>query len=192
LYTLGLLLGRNIKPFSLTPEELAIVKAGLTDSVNNATPQVEIDAYGPKVNELAQKRASAGADEAKKKGQEFADTVAKEKDAAKTASGVVIRTITAGTGPSPTAADVVKVHYEGKLIDGSVFDSSIKRGEPAEFPLSGVVPCWTEALQKMKKGEKSQVVCPSSAAYGDRGSPPTIPPGATLSFEVELLDFHKP
>lgn len=87
---------------------------------------------------------------------------------------------------------VVKVHYEGKLIDGTVFDSSIKRGEPAEFPLTGVVPCWTEALQKMKSGEKAQVVCPSSAAYGDRGSPPSIPPGATPSFEVELLDFHKP
>jgi FKBP-type peptidyl-prolyl cis-trans isomerase FkpA len=192
LYTLGLLLGRNIKPFALTPEELAIVQSGLADSVTNAKPQVELEVYGPKVNELAQKRASSGADEAKKKGQEFADNIAKEKDATKTASGVVIRTIKAGSGASPAADDVVKVHYEGKLIDGTVFDSSIKRGEPAEFPLSGVVPCWTEALQKMKKGEKAQVVCPSAVAYGDRGSPPSIPPGATLSFEVELLDFHKP
>jgi FKBP-type peptidyl-prolyl cis-trans isomerase FkpA len=192
LYALGLLLGRNIKPFALKPEELAIVKAGLTDAVTDTKPQIEIDAYGPKVNELAQKRAASGGDEAKKKGQEFADKVAQEKDATKTASGVVIRTITAGTGASPSADDVVKVHYEGKLIDGTIFDSSIKRGQPAEFPLNGVVPCWTEALQKMKKGEKSQVVCPSSLAYGDRGSPPDIPPGATLSFEVELLDFHKP
>jgi FKBP-type peptidyl-prolyl cis-trans isomerase len=192
LYALGLLLGKNIKPFALKPEELAIVQAGLTDAVTDTKPQIEIDAYGPKVNELVQKRAASGGDEAKKKGQEFADNVAKEKDATKTASGVVIRTITAGTGTSPSADDVVKVHYEGKLIDGTVFDSSIKRGQPAEFPLNGVVPCWTEALQKMKKGEKSQVVCPSSLAYGDRGSPPDIPPGATLSFEVELLDFHKP
>jgi FKBP-type peptidyl-prolyl cis-trans isomerase FkpA len=192
LYTLGLLLGRNIKPFALTPEELAIVKSGLTDAVTDAKPQVEIDAYGPKVNELAQKRAAAGAEETKKKGQEFADKVAKEKDATKTPSGIVIRVIKPGTGASPTAGDVVKVHYEGKLIDGTVFDSSIKRGEPAEFPLSGVVPCWTEALQKMKKGEKSQIVCPAAVAYGDRGAPPDIGPGATLSFEVELLDFHKP
>ena len=160
--------------------------------MTDAKPQVDLDAYGPKVNELAQKRAAAGADEAKKKGQEFSDKAAKEKDATKTASGVVIRTITPGSGPSPAATDVVKVHYEGKLIDGTVFDSSIKRGQPAEFPLNGVVPCWTEALQKMKKGEKAQVVCPAAVAYGDRGSPPTIPPGATLSFEVELLDFHKP
>jgi FKBP-type peptidyl-prolyl cis-trans isomerase FkpA len=192
LYALGLLLGRNIKSFALTPEELTIVKAGLTDAVTNAKPGVELDTYGPKVNELAQKRAAAGADEAKKKGQEFAETVAKEKDATKTASGIVIRTINAGAGSSPTAEDMVKVHYEGKLIDGTVFDSSIQRGEPAEFPLTGVVPCWTEALQKMKKGEKAQVVCPSSVAYGDGGSPPVIPPGATLSFEVELLDFRKP
>jgi FKBP-type peptidyl-prolyl cis-trans isomerase FkpA len=192
LYALGLLLGTNIKPFALTPDELAIVKAGLGDAVTNAKPQVDLNAYGPKVNELAQKRAAAGADGAKKTGQEFADSVAKEAGATKTASGIVMRTITPGNGPSPTTDDVVKVHYEGKLVDGTVFDSSIKRGEPAEFPLKGVVPCWTEALQKMKKGEKTQIVCPSSAAYGDRGAPPQIPPGATLSFEVELLDFHKP
>jgi FKBP-type peptidyl-prolyl cis-trans isomerase len=191
LYALGLLLGSNIKPFSLTPDELAIVKAGLSDAVTNAKPQVELETYGPKVNELAQKRTAAGADEAKKKGQQFADNVGKEKDAKKLPSGVIIRTITPGTGASPTADDTVKVHYEGKLIDGTVFDSSIKRGQPAEFPLKGVVPCWTEALQQMKKGEKAQVVCPSSVAYGDRGQPPVIPPGATLSFEVELLDFHK-
>jgi FKBP-type peptidyl-prolyl cis-trans isomerase len=191
LYALGLLLGRNIKPFALKPEELALVRAGLTDAVNGNKPQVDLDAYGPKVNELAQKRAAAEAEEAKKKGQEFVDKVAKEKDAAKTPSGIVIRTITPGSGASPTPDDVVKVHYEGKLVDGTVFDSSIKRGEPAEFQLKGVVPCWTEALQKMKKGEKAQVVCPSAVAYGDRGSPPVIPPGATLSFEVELLDFHK-
>jgi FKBP-type peptidyl-prolyl cis-trans isomerase FkpA len=192
LYALGLLLGRNVEPFKLSAEERAIVAAGLNDAASGAKPQVDIETYGPKVNEMAEKRASAGADDAKKQGQEFADKVAQEKGATKTESGVVIRTITPGSGPSPTADDVVKVHYEGKLIDGTVFDSSIKRNEPAEFPLKGVVPCWTEALQKMKKGEKAQVVCPSAVAYGDRGAPPDIPPGATLSFEVELLDFRKP
>ena len=192
LYALGLLLGRNVKDFALTPEELAIVKAGLTDSATNAKPQVELDAYGPKVGELHEKRVSVGAVEIKKKGQEFADAVAKEKDATKTPTGIVIRTITAGTGASPAATDIVKVHYEGKLVDGTVFDSSVKRGEPMEIPLNRVVPCWTQALQTMKKGGKAQVVCPSDLAYGDQGQPPTIPGGATLSFEVELLDFHKP
>jgi len=191
LYTLGLLVGKSVKEFALKPEELAIVKAGLTDAVTDAKPLVEFDAYRPKVGELAAKRAAVGAEETKKKGQEFADTIAKEKDATKTPSGIVIRTITAGTGGSPAATDIVKVHYEGKLPDGTVFDSS-KGGEPAEFPLNRVVPCWTEALQTMKKGGKAQVVCPSAVAYGDQGQPPTIPPGATLSFEVELLEFKKP
>src|SRR5215831_12574094 len=185
LYALGMLLGSNIKIFSLTPEELNVVKAGLNDAVTNAKPQVELETYGPKVNELAQKRAAAGAEDAKKKGAEFLENVAKEKDAKKTASGIVIRTITPGNGPSPGPMDIVKVHYEGKLPDGTVFDSSLKRGQPAEFPLNQVVPCWTEALQQLKKGEKAQIVCPSSVAYGDRGSPPAVPPGATLSFEVE-------
>ena len=192
LYALGLLIGRNVKPFALKPDELAIVKAGLTDSVNGAKPQVELETYGPKVNELADKRSSVGVDEAKKKGQEFANNVAKQKEAATTPSGIVIRTITAGAGPNPAPDDVVKVHYEGKLIDGTVFDSSIQRNEPAEFTLNEVVPCWKEALQKLKKGGKAQIVCPSDVAYGDHGHPPDIPPGATLSFEVELLDFHKP
>ena len=192
LYALGQILGRNVEPFALKPEEVAIVKAGLTDAINGAKPQVEMEAYGPKVNELAMRRRSEGAGDTKKKGKEFAIEVAKQKDAMTTSSGIVIRTITAGTGGSPAATDVVKVHYEGKLIDGTVFDSSIQRNEPAEFPLNEVVPCWSEALQKLKKGGKAQIVCPSDVAYGDTGQPPTIPPGATLSFEVELLDFHKP
>jgi FKBP-type peptidyl-prolyl cis-trans isomerase FkpA len=198
LYALGLFLGQNIKPFGLTPDELAIVKAGLTDTATGAKPQVDLQTYGPHVTELARKRESSaaeeakkGAEEAKKKGQECADNVAKEKNATKTESGIVIRTITPGSGGSPTESDIVKVHYEGKLIDGTIFDSSIQRKEPVEFPLGGVVPCWREAVQKMKKGEKSQIVCPSSVAYGDTGNQ-DIPPGATLSFEVELLDFHKP
>jgi FKBP-type peptidyl-prolyl cis-trans isomerase FkpA len=81
----------------------------------------------------------------------------------------------------------VKVHYRGTLVDGTEFDSSYKRNEPAEFPLNQVIPCWTEGVQKMKVGGKSQLVCPASIAYGDRGSPPVIPAGATLIFEIELL-----
>ena len=191
-YALGLLLGDDVKIFALKPEELELVKLGMGDAATGGKPLVDINAYGPKVNDLARQRASAGAEEARKKGQEFADKAALEKGATKTASGLVIRTITAGTGESPTAADMVKVHYEGKLYDGKVFDSSIQRNEPAEFPLSGVIACWTEALQLMKKGGKSQIVCPPGLAYGERGSPPVIPPGSTLSFEVELIDFHKP
>jgi FKBP-type peptidyl-prolyl cis-trans isomerase FkpA len=184
LYALGLLLGRSVKSFTLSSEELAIVKAGLTDSVTGAKPQVDLDTYGLLVRELSAKRLE-------RQGQEFADNVAKEDNATKTESGIVLRIIKPGSGGSPAATDIVKVHYEGKLIDGTIFDSSLKRNEPSEFRLNEVVPCWTEAVQKMKKGEKSQIVCPPRLAYGDDGRPPDITPGATLSFEVELLDFHK-
>src|SRR5205085_5233008 len=119
LYALGLLLGKNIKPFALKPEELEIVKKGLSDAVTDAKPQVELETYGPKVNELAQKRAAVGAEDAKKKGTEFLESSAKQSGAKKTPSGIVIRTITPGNGPSPAPTDVVKVHYEGKLPDGT-------------------------------------------------------------------------
>jgi FKBP-type peptidyl-prolyl cis-trans isomerase FkpA len=104
----------------------------------------------------------------------------------RTPSGLIIKTIRPGTGASPAATDTVRVHYRGTLVDGKEFDSSIKRGQPAEFPLNGVIPCWTEGVQRMKVGEKARLVCPASIAYGERGRP-GIPGGATLVFEVELL-----
>ena len=120
-------------------------------------------------------------------GQAFLDKAAAEPGAVKTASGLVYHEITPGNGASPKATDTVKVHYRGTLIDGTEFDSSYKRNEPAEFPLNRVIPCWTEGVQKMKVGGKARLVCPASIAYGDAGSPPVIPGGATLVFEIELL-----
>ncbi|HEY3824793.1 MAG TPA: FKBP-type peptidyl-prolyl cis-trans isomerase [Bryobacteraceae bacterium] len=119
--------------------------------------------------------------------QAFLDQAAKESGAVKTDSGLVYRELTPGTGASPKASDVVKVNYRGTLTDGTEFDSSYKRNEPATFPLSQVIPCWTEGVQRMKVGGKSRLTCPSSIAYGDAGSPPAIPGGATLVFEIELL-----
>ena len=105
-----------------------------------------------------------------------------------TASGMVYETVKDGTGASPAATDTVKVHYRGTLPgDGKEFDSSYKRGEPAEFPLNRVIPCWTEGLQKMKVGGKAKLTCPPAIAYGARGAGGVIPPNATLNFEVELL-----
>ena len=115
---------------------------------------------------------------------------AKETGAVVTASGLVYLSLKDGTGASPTANDKVKVHYRGTFPDGKEFDSSYKRGEPIEFPLSGVIKCWTEGVQRMKVGGKAKLTCPAAIAYGARGAGGVIPPNATLLFEVELLAIN--
>lgn len=127
--------------------------------------------------------AGAGAGDPKA----YLDKAAAQPGAIRTASGLVYRELRAGSGGSPKASDTVTVNYRGTLPDGTEFDSSYKRNEPAQFPLSQVIPCWTEGVQKMKVGGKAELVCPAGIAYGDRGSPPLIPGGATLIFEIELL-----
>ncbi|HWF07349.1 MAG TPA: FKBP-type peptidyl-prolyl cis-trans isomerase [Bryobacteraceae bacterium] len=122
---------------------------------------------------------------------DYLEKAAKEPGAVKTASGMVYRELHPGSGPSPKATDTVKVNYRGTLTDGTEFDSSYKRNEPISFPLRGVIPCWTEGVQMMKVGGKSQLVCPAALAYGDAGSPPAVPGGATLIFEVELLGINQ-
>ena len=114
----------------------------------------------------------------------------KEQGAQVTKSGLVYRSLKDGTGSSPAATDKVKVHYRGTFPDGKEFDSSYKRGEPTEFPLNGVIACWTEGVQLMKTGGKAKLTCPSSIAYGQRGAGGVIPPNATLVFEVELLAIN--
>jgi FKBP-type peptidyl-prolyl cis-trans isomerase len=191
IYAIGLAISQSLATFNLTPAELDLVKAGLSDGVLNKEKKVDLQTYGPKIQELAKARATAMGELEKKAGQEFLDKAAAEKGATKTASGIVIQEITAGTGANPKPTDQVKVHYKGTLTDGTVFDSSLERGEPVTFPLTGVIPCWTEGLQSIKVGGKSKLTCPAGLAYGDRGSPPKIKPGATLVFEVELLDIPK-
>ena len=115
------------------------------------------------------------------------DAAANEPGAVVTATGLVYRAIKEGSGASPTAADSVKVHYKGTFPDGREFDSSYKRNEPIDFPLRGVIPCWTEGVQKMKVGGKAKLTCPAAIAYGARGAGGVIPPNATLKFDVELL-----
>ncbi len=189
LYALGLVAGQSMAPFHLTPAELDLVKAGLTDAVTGAKPKVELAQYQGKLQALYESRMRASSDKQKAGAKTYLDEAAKEKGAVKTNSGLVYTIEKEGTGAQPTATDTVKVNYEGKLTDGTVFDSSYKRNEPIEFPLSGVIPCWTEGVQKIKVGGKIKLVCPSDIAYGDAGHPPAIPGGATLVFEVELLDI---
>jgi len=198
LYALGLAIGNNVKDFNLTPAELALVTAGLTDAVQGKQPKVDIQTYGPKLQDFAQSRASAAESKAsaaaateKTASGAFLEKMSKEPGAVRSSTGVIYIPVKVGTGASPKADSTVKVHYHGTLRDGTVFDSSVQRGEPISFPLNGVIPCWTEGVQKMKVGEKARLVCPSGIAYGDQGRPPVIPGGATLVFEVELLGITK-
>jgi FKBP-type peptidyl-prolyl cis-trans isomerase FkpA len=187
LYTLGMLLGRNLGSFNLTADELELVKAGLSDMVLKRPHQVELEKYGPKVDALSRSRAQARVGIEKGLAKTYLDKVAAESGAVRTPSGLVFRSTSPGTGATPGPTDRVTVQYEGKLIDGTVFDSSRKRGQPATFPLNGVIKCWTEGVGRMKVGEKATLTCPSEIAYGDSGRPPTIPGGATLIFDVELV-----
>jgi FKBP-type peptidyl-prolyl cis-trans isomerase FkpA len=191
LYALGIAISQSLRDFSLSESELEIVKSGLSDGVLKRPLKVEMQTFGPKLQQMAQARVAVVAEKEKKAGADFLQKAAAEPGVTKTESGAIIKTLKEGKGPTPTAADTVKVHYQGTLVDGTVFDSSVKRGEPATFPLNGVIKCWTEGLQQVKVGGKSRLVCPAEVAYGDRGSPPVIKPGATLIFEVELLEIVK-
>jgi FKBP-type peptidyl-prolyl cis-trans isomerase FkpA len=191
-YALGVGLSKQLMQLQpLTAGEIEMINAGLGDALNGKPAKADPEQFGPKIREIAQARMKVAGEAEKKKGVEFLEKAAKEKGAKKTESGLVYSETTPGTGDQPKASDTVKVNYRGTLIDGTEFDSSYKRNQPATFPLSGVIKCWTEGLQLMKVGGKSKLVCPSDIAYGDRGSPPTIKPGSTLIFEVELLSIEK-
>jgi FKBP-type peptidyl-prolyl cis-trans isomerase FkpA len=190
LYAIGIAMARQLAPLSLTAPEFEFVKQGFSDEAAGKTPAVDLNAYSQKIQDLAKARLNAQGEKLAAATKEFVDKATKEKGAVKTDSGLIYRSLKEGSGASPAAADKVKVHYRGTLVDGREFDSSYKRGQPAEFPLNGVIKCWTEGLQKMKVGGKAQLVCPAAIAYGDR-SAGIIPPNATLVFEVELLEVMK-
>lgn len=191
LYAVGLAIARQTAVFNLTPAELELVKQGLTDGVLGKTPALDLNDYSKKIQELALARRAVLGEKLAAAGKEYLEKAAKEKGAVKTESGMVYQSLQEGNGASPAATDTVKVHYRGTLVDGQEFDSSYKRNEPTEFPLSGVIKCWTEGVQKMKVGGKAKFVCPPAIAYGDKGAGAAIPPNATLIFEVELLGIKK-
>jgi FKBP-type peptidyl-prolyl cis-trans isomerase FkpA len=191
LYALGVAVSQSLSEFELSESDLEIVRSGLYDGTLKRPLKVDLQSVKPKVQQLVQSRGAMVGARQKKAGAAFVAKAAAEPGAKKTASGAIVTTLKEGSGPSPKASDTVKVHYQGTLVDGTVFDSSIQRGEPATFPLANVIKCWTEGVQEIKVGGKSRLVCPASIAYGDRGSPPAIKPGATLVFEVELLEIVK-
>ncbi len=188
IYAIGLSIGKSISAFSLSPSEVEILKRAISDAAAGK-PAVELNEWGPKIQPLAASRAAVVAEKEKAASAVYFAKAATEPGAVKTDSGLIYRELKPGIGESPKATDTVKVHYRGTLLNGTEFDSSYKRNEPTQFALNGVIKCWTEGLQRMKAGGKSMLVCPSDLAYGNMGHPPTIPGGATLLFEIELLEI---
>ena len=192
VYAIGYSSAKGLARLAMKPEEVEIFLAAIRDGLSGKAAPIDVETYTEKVQAFAQARAAEASKGEKTAGAEFLAKEAAAPGATKTASGLVKRVVKEGSGASPAATDTVKVHYHGTLRDGTVFDSSVERGEPAEFPLNRVIPCWTEAVQTMKVGEKAHITCPAEIAYGDRGFPPKIPGGAALAFDVELIEIAKP
>merc|ERR1719223_88474 len=190
MYTLGVNVARQAAEMKtlLDHDQLANVAEGFKDALlDKVADENELyQKYGPMIQKIMSKHTDAS----KAAGVEFVEKyMADNKDAVKTDSGLVYHEKVAGSGSHPTTESTVKVHYTGTLTTGEKFDSSVDRGEPISFPLSGVIPGWTEGVAKMMPGGKATLVIPSNIAYGDKGSPPVIPGGATLVFDIELLEI---
>jgi FKBP-type peptidyl-prolyl cis-trans isomerase FkpA/FKBP-type peptidyl-prolyl cis-trans isomerase FklB len=191
-YAIGQEIGRTIKmqEIEVDVNALAMSINDVVEGKPSALTQEDLQKARENFEKGRQEKMVATAEKNKKEGDDF---LAKNKTAEgwkTTASGLQIKTVTPGKGASPKDSSTVVVHYAGKLIDGTEFDSSIKRGQPAEFPVKGVIPGWTEALKLMKVGEKAQLAIPSQLAYGPQGRP-GIPPNSVLLFDVELIGIKK-
>lgn len=187
LYTLGQLISRTLDGFSLNEQELEWVKSGIDDGVLGRASKVDLAAEAEGLTTLQADRRAATLQRERSAGTAYLAAVAKTPGVERLESGLIIESLRAGSGERPSALDHVSVHYEGRLIDGTLFESSRSRGTPATLPVRGVIACWSEALQKMRVGSRSRITCPAELAYGERGSPPAVKPGATLVFEIELL-----
>lgn len=191
MFAIGEIVSSSIKPFELSEQEMRQVTAGFAAGLRGKQTGIDPEAYRPKIQELLTARVAAAIEKTKAAGKAYRAKAGAAKGAITMPSGLVMRNIVVGAGDPPAAADEVEVQYEGKLLDGTEFDSSIKRGKPASFKLSEVVPCWTEGLQHMSAGGKATLICPPELAYGDNGRRPVIPGGSTLIFQVELMKITK-
>jgi FKBP-type peptidyl-prolyl cis-trans isomerase FkpA len=187
-YAIGVQLNKQLSVFNMSPEELKYVQQGMSDASAGKKLAIDPNTSMKKIGELAKARMAKAAEKQKALAKPFLEKAAAEKGAQKTASGLIYTEIKVGTGAQPKVMDIVKIHFAGTFVDGKEFDSTIKRGQPIEIPLNRIFPCFTEGIGMMKVGGKAKLVCPSDLAYGDTGRPPIIPGGATLVFEVELLD----
>jgi FKBP-type peptidyl-prolyl cis-trans isomerase len=195
-YILGINVGNNVKQLP-TEIDTDLFSKGVKDALSGAKPllsqeemQTVMTAFQKEMNQKQTEQMKAAGEKNKKEGEAFL-TENKKKEGIKTLpSGLQYKVLKEGNGKIPKATDKVTTHYQGTLIDGTEFDSSYKRGEPASFPVNGVIPGWTEALQLMKVGSKWQLFVPSKLGYGERGAGPKIGPNAVLIFTVELLSIN--
>jgi len=186
-YGIGTLIASNLKTQGGDSLEIDALSAGIKDILQGVTPKVDQQEAMTLVQAYMQKKMDQKSSLAREEGQKFLENNKKAEGIKVTASGLQYKVLKAGTGKQPKVGDNVTVHYTGKLIDGTVFDSSVERGEPATFGVGQVIPGWTEALQLMHEGDKWMLYIPSDLAYGERGAGGQIPPHSTLIFEVELL-----
>jgi FKBP-type peptidyl-prolyl cis-trans isomerase len=183
----------QLADLKLSPEEIASLVKGFSAAMDGKPAPYELVKIGPEIDTLMQKKQTAYLTELKQKSavqnSEFFAKLKDNKNVVESPSGLRYEIVSPGQGPFPKASDTVRVNYTGALIDGTVFDSSVNSGQPAEFPLSGVIPGWTEGIQKINKGGKIKLYVPPTLGYGDEGRT-GIPPGSTLIFDVELLDIN--
>jgi len=190
LYELGVQMSGGIQTFELSESEFKTVMSGLADGFHHRADPTVASTYEPQMQALRGTRVVASTQHQKEIGRAFLKKIAALRGARQTDSGLVYIAVSEGPGASPSKHDQVRINYVGRLVDGTVYDSSIARGEPATLSLGLVMPCFAQALPLMRVGGKSRVVCPSDLAYGDRGSLPKVLPGATLDFDIELLGIN--
>jgi len=183
IYLLGVDFAQRLKSLHLTSEEIDLIAKGLKDGHAGKAMELDPQVYGPMLMQLQQDREAPVI-------AAYLESERKKPGAKQTDSGLIFTSVEAGEGASPATGSKVTVHYTGMLHDGTVFDSSTARGTPAEFVVGKVIACWNEALTMMKPGGKARLVCPAKIAYGDSGVPGAIPPGAVLTFDVELISVE--
>ncbi|EIY8040632.1 FKBP-type peptidyl-prolyl cis-trans isomerase [Vibrio vulnificus] len=191
-YGIGLQMGQQLAGSGLDGLNVAAIAAGIATSLTGDMPAIEVDEINKALHELYTRAESVRAEAAKAAaadGEVFLKDNALRPEVTVLESGLQYEIITEGNGEIPTSDKTVRVHYHGELVDGTVFDSSVSRGQPAQFPVTGVIKGWVEALQLMPVGSKWKLYIPHDLAYGERGAGASIPPFAALVFEVELLDI---
>ncbi|OAN19308.1 peptidylprolyl isomerase [Photobacterium jeanii] len=191
-YGIGLQMGQQLAQSGLEGLNVAAIAKGIAASLTGEMPEIEVDEINNALRELHTRAEQARAEQAKiaaADGEAFLKDNALRDEVTVTESGLQYEVLVEGNGEIPTSDKQVRVHYHGQLTDGTVFDSSVTRGQPAEFPVTGVIAGWVEALQMMPVGSKWKLYIPQNLAYGERGAGAAIPPYAALVFEVELLDI---